>query len=79
MWGSWKVLDFELERRRVELEAVERRRQGLSQLITYLKKYNKDQGRKVQDKEVQVVTNIGDVCISVSCRPLEEGKRENLW
>lgn len=51
VWGSWTVLHFELERRRVELEEVERRRKGLSELITYLKKVNKDQGRKVQDKE----------------------------
>lgn len=54
MWGSWQVLEKELEKRRLSNEEADRRRQGLSSLITYLKKINKDQTRKVQDAEVSV-------------------------
>lgn len=53
VWGSWGVLEAELERRRLEKEEEDRRRKGLSSLITYLKKVNKDQMRKVQDAEVR--------------------------
>ncbi len=52
VWGSWHVLERELHKRKVFNEEADRRRQGLSSLITYLKKVNKDQSRKVQDAEV---------------------------
>lgn len=52
VWGSWQVLEHTLEKRRYEMEEEDRRRQGLSSLITYLKKVNKDQIRRVQDAEV---------------------------
>ena len=52
VWGSWWKLDAELARRKVATEEMENRRKGLSKLITYLKKVNKDQGRRIQDKEV---------------------------
>lgn len=48
------MLERELERRRLSSEEADRRREGLSSLITYLKKINKDQSRKVQDAEVGV-------------------------
>lgn len=52
VWGSWQVLEKELNRRRLEREEEDKRRQGLSSLITYLKKVNKDQIRRVQETEV---------------------------
>ncbi len=52
VWGSWGKLEMEKRKRRIEMEAMERRRRGLSELITYLKKINKDLSRKTQDQEV---------------------------
>lgn len=52
VWGSWPVLQRELEKQRRVREEEDRRRKGLSSLITYLKKVNKDQTRKFQDAEV---------------------------
>lgn len=46
------MLRHELEKERRRREEEDRRRQGLSSLITYLKKVNKEQIRKVQDAEV---------------------------
>lgn len=46
------MLEVELEKRRLKKEEDDRRRQGLSALITYLKKVNKDHIRRVQDAEV---------------------------
>ena len=57
------MLEKELEMRRLLNEEADRRREGLSSLITYLKKVNKDQSRRVQDAEVGVV--VGVVCGSV--------------
>lgn len=52
MWGSWQVLEHELNRRRLLAEEEEKRRQGLGALIAQLKKYNKAQTRKEIDVEV---------------------------
>ena len=46
------MLERELDKKRRESDEEDRRRQGLSALITYLKKVNKDQIRRVQDTEV---------------------------
>ena len=55
VWGSWQELERALEKRKLEREEEDRRRQGLSSLIAYLKKINKDQIRKVQDAEVHKI------------------------
>lgn len=52
VWGSWQVLEHELERRRSNTEEEERRRKGLSAIIAHLKKYNKEQTQKERDVEV---------------------------
>lgn len=77
MWGSWPVLERELERRRRERDEEDRRRQGLSALITYLKKVNKDQIRRVQDAEVKLPNDQSSMIIIVCkiSRHLERGRR----
>ena len=78
MWGSWQVLEKELEKRRLLNEEADRRRQGLSSLITYLKKVNKDQTRRVQDAEVGVAWVWQGRIYSTRSRPLEGGRNEFL-
>jgi len=56
VWGSWGALETEQQKRKMEFDAMERRRKSLSELIAYLKKMNKDLSRKYQDQEVGVVT-----------------------
>ncbi|XP_064405221.1 proton-coupled zinc antiporter SLC30A9, mitochondrial-like isoform X2 [Halichondria panicea] len=46
VWGSWQVLEHELNRRRVVVEEEEARRKGLNTLIAHLKKLQKHQTRK---------------------------------
>lgn len=46
------MLEHKLEKEKLEREEEDRRRQGLGALITYLKKVNKDQIRRVHDTEV---------------------------
>lgn len=46
------MLEDALKKKRLQKEEEDKRRQGLSSIITYLKKVNKDQIRKVQDAEV---------------------------
>lgn len=65
VWGSWQVLESQLERRHQEREDEERRRQacashvtydaslpGLSALIAHLKKLHKDRSRRQRDMQV---------------------------
>ena len=52
VWGSWQVLEHELNRRRQLAEEEERRRKGLGALIAQLKKYNKAQTRREIDVQV---------------------------
>lgn len=46
------MLEEAVKKKQLEKEEEDKRRQGLSSLITYLKKVNKDQIRRVQDAEV---------------------------
>ena len=63
VWGSWQVLEHELNRRRQLAEEEDRRRKGLGALIAQLKKYNKAQTRKEID--VQVCHPCVCVCVCV--------------
>ena len=56
VWGSWQVLEHELNRRRLLAEEEERRRQGLGALIAQLKKYNKALGKTKQKRHRRVLT-----------------------
>ena len=77
VWGSWRELESLLEKRKLEREEEDRRRQGLSSLIAYLKKINKDQIRKVQDAEVCDGVGVGlGLTLTKIFRHLEESKKE---
>ncbi len=52
MWGTWQVLEHEVNRRRIVLEEEETRRKGLNTLIAHLKKLQKHQTRRDTDLEV---------------------------
>ena len=56
MWGSWQVLEHELNRRKLVLEEEEARRKGLNTLITHLKKLQKHQTRRDIDLEVGAIS-----------------------
>lgn len=58
MWGSWQVLEHELNRRRIVLEEEEARRKGLNTLIAHLKKLQKHQTRRDIDFEVEYHTTM---------------------
>ena len=72
------MLERELDKRRRKKDEEDRRRQGLSALITYLKKVNKEQIRRVQDAEVAAaetaIQSSVIICMQI-LRHLERGRR----
>ena len=67
MWGSWATLETEKKRRKEEEDEIERRRKGLSELITYLKKTNKDNSRRSQDHKVSTLSQRFSGCGCFVC------------